>query len=221
MELDIKDEKLVFTYESIEYSIPGELYPLTSKNLDDISLTSMYDFFEIQDAKLLRILDNIPLEMGRCYENSEKIYQALKANDYDARFYSGWLFTGKEPPIHHAWIIVEVQGKQHLIDSTNNKIVSTLAKKINKSQPAKDRDESRKIFAELYQQELKKRKRNTDRITTGKPPKGFAYLGVESNFEETLALFLELIKIKDHPSYRGGMKLGGDSKLQEQLRNRG
>ena len=90
--------------------IPSVMWPLTGPP----EVFHWNNCQEISDAKVAEIVNTIPYVIGHCYTNAEKVTAALCAAGYDAKFYSGWMFiSGAEPPLHHAWTVLN---GTHIID---------------------------------------------------------------------------------------------------------
>lgn len=217
MEFLMQEEKTTFKLENEELiEIPTQYYPMPKDSILEIQYRG---FTPIRDARILRIIDETSLKIGRCFENSHHLCTALKKNGYDARYFTGWLFPRGGKPIFHAWVILLHDGEKHFIDSTFMKILDATTKKLEARNNKKVvMSEDREDMASLFMEQMKKKKRNTDRIYSGTPISGSIYFGSESTKEEAFTLYQELIKLKDHPSYQGGMKLGGDSLFQTMVR---
>lgn len=216
MKLRNKDGIWKFSENFVAYSIPSRLYPIY--NGVNAEMMNSEGFSEITDKKILQIINSVELKLGRCYENCNKVQQYLERAGYSVEYYSGWLFLNKDAmPVHHAWLVLREADKKFLIDTTDLKLISAVRKKLDEM-PGTDANTTRENYKKLRKEESKRRSKNTDRIITGVPVDKYIYIGVKNTFEDTVEQFKELAKIQNHPSYTGGMNLGGDSKLQQEMK---
>ena len=85
-------------------SIPSDYYPLFS---NDMKVFTCDNTSEFTDNSILEKIDNVKYEIGRCYGNSEKIYDLIK-DDCNVEAYEGWLFVDiSQYPVHHSWLVID------------------------------------------------------------------------------------------------------------------
>lgn len=104
------------------YTFPSALYQMPNKG--KMSCFHPGNMEELDDGgRLDKALDGVPLELGKCYSNAEKIIGALHNDGYEkehtVEYYGGWILQANgDKLIHHAWVVID--GKS-IIDASIKK----------------------------------------------------------------------------------------------------
>lgn len=219
MDFIVKPEGFIFKLQGdVTVDIPSKYYPMPEESLMEVQFTG---FSKIQNARILRIIDETPLKIGRCFENSQILHEKFLKMGFESQYFAGWMFPAGGKPIFHAWLVLLHQGEKFLIDSTYHKLLNEVLQKLRRKygENLPSMNEMREEMAELFSEGLRKKKRNSDRIYTGTPMPGGVYVGCRSSVKEAFHVYQELIRLKEHPSYTGGMRLGSDSLFQDMVKN--
>lgn len=121
MQIINKSSRIIVKIPNATISIPSPMYPLESENF---RLFTESNTSEITDKNIINIFDSLEFQLGRCFTNSEKLYNALREAGYPAEQYVGWVFTGNELPVHHSFVVLD----NHILDTT----ISFLSQDIEK-----------------------------------------------------------------------------------------
>lgn len=95
-----------------EIKIPSQKYPVKG-----IPIIFDRDNTEpINDERIKTIFDGFDPKIGRCYDNSDRLYQQLIQSGIEPKrlkIYVGWLFIFGGEPIHHSMVVVD---DKHILD---------------------------------------------------------------------------------------------------------
>lgn len=213
--------KLYHADESFNKSIlmPTEYYPLPN---DNFQVFSDSNTTELEDCRIITLLDTIPYRIGRCYSNSDAVMEAFSNNGVqDANVFCGWMFMSPHSlPLHHCWVVL---GDNHVIDFANDQhsshkfIMDTYGKDAVEQFSM---DDWREAFVEYRRQSV--HWKNSDRCKFG-ITNGRLYVGckVSSGMGEALSCYQALKrKYPDHETDRN-LQANGLNKLQNKLSDAG
>lgn len=104
--LNIRNGKMFFTIDGKVNKFGSKEFPLGSRgqSLFTSATTENGDYDNV--AKVIEN-SNWEHKNGYCYTNAEVLHHAFVAHGIEAKYYSGWVFTSPQYPIHHAWVVVD------------------------------------------------------------------------------------------------------------------
>ncbi len=195
-----------FQIGNAKHRIGSKLFPITDRRR--IRVFAAENTSEINIPALAKKLDRIRYESGFCYTNSSYVLRAGVSLALPVEFYAGWLFIGREYPIHHAWVVL----CDSVIDMGFSRREMELLRQVDYSKPSW----REKVAPEILRLERMNLSPTTDRIF-GKVPGQMIYVGCPDNAENARRAFRILVsRYPGHPSYRG-TSLSRGSKLQQVL----
>lgn len=103
--IEIKNGKIYFSIGKDKHVFGSKVYPVGSRGFSIFTADGVKGDYPEVAAAIER--GNWKHRNGYCYTNAEILHQAFLAYGVDAKYYSGWIFTGAAYPVHHAWVVVE------------------------------------------------------------------------------------------------------------------
>lgn len=193
--------------------VPTALYPL---NKTEFKIFKSTNTEEIKDKQVCSLIDKIEYKIGKCYQNSQNIYDILSKNGYDVKMYVGWLFLGESVfPVHHAWCVLN---DKHIIDLADD---FTAMLKQNGINSVKDTGlQSVRSNALLEFTKKTKGLKNSERCgVLGKCSNFLYYVGSECFAEEGRKIYRDLVTLyPDHECQRNVNSSTGLNNFQSILK---
>lgn len=215
--IDVKEREREFFFtinEKSKYKIPSKMFPLSSKQKNAVFTEDLTVPFE--NEVFFKLIDELSLEIGRCYTNTEKIRQVAEQLGLNAYYFSGWIFRADDMPKHHAWLMIKHEdGTVSIVDS----LKENLFRKSVEFMPENIDEDIRKAYALAVKEATIKYPRNSEQIIIGQVLNGFIYVGSEDSYRNAQKIYQDLVsKFPNHPAYkRDGDNIHGRSKLQEEM----
>lgn len=143
-----------------------------------------------EDTAVLEIFDSIKYRIGRCYQNSKRLRDALVAGGYDAKTYVGWLFTSaSDTPIHHCWVVLD---GDVVLDLSDDFTVMLGGENKKNFKPNASRGEAIEAIASFHQS-AQKQKNSIRCFPVGLPTPFLLYIGSECEAERGVRIYNELV----------------------------
>jgi len=201
--VDIKNNKLQFTFNKDKHIVGSKMFPVAKKNniqIFDATNTSKCEYKDVQD--LLKSVGWKHVN-GKCYSNAEALYDAFEYCGYDAKYYAGWLWIGAGYPIHHAWVVVD--------DSVFDIAYHLTSQKVLIEQELSGKD----IYSKENVREIKRLMRINhpvgENFIWGEVPEIMMYVGSEDTPDGARDRYTKMMKqFPNHPSYDTMERNGGD-----------
>lgn len=196
--IKIEKNKILLKMEDVNVKIPSQLFPLNGP----IEIFDSQNTENCQDEHILTIYDSIKPEIGRCYTNTERLYNAFLNEGINTTPYVGWMFTGEDFPVHHAFLVYE---NKYVFDFVADLKLNDI-KKIH----AESKDDARIQVASFISSRLEMK--NSERFTNGKVDPFYFYVASKCMPDKGIEIFRKLMKSHPkHPAYEHY----GVSKTQE------
>lgn len=175
-----------------EIKIPSQKHPLTR-----LPMIFNCDNTEPLNNELVQsIYDGFNPKIGRCYDNSEQLYQRLIQSGIEQKrlkIYVGWLFIFGGEPIHHAMIVLD---DKYVLDYGVYQYFDDIAATADVIKP-----NGRKEFIQRLKSELEGKPHSQSRIF-GKAIKSINYVVSEGSGQEGIQIRNRLIKaFPNHPAF--------------------
>lgn len=187
-----------------ECTIPASMYPMPNVRVSP-SIFHKGNTKDLEDdGELARILDeaDVKPQMGKCYSNAEKVYDALQASGYTSHhkveYFSGWMtLLDTIGWHHHAWIVVD---DQSVIDLTHE-VAGPLIEMQEKARAGKQIGVKRENLVKEIKRFEAQSHSFRERFSYGCCD-SWCYIGVPSDKEEAIISFRDVMaKYPEHPSY--------------------
>lgn len=197
-------------YEVEDIKIPSPEFPLYDK--PEVFYYENTKF--LLDFDIIQLIDEVEFELGKCFDNVERLFYKFKENNKKVQPYVGWLIMlGDEMPTLHCWAVYKNKYLIDLSDSLDKCIIQM------KDVEFKNEDERRKYLIDFvqYQSTLK----NSDRCTLGVSSFRHYYIGSKCTVEQAKNFYINLMqKYPFHRSLVAGTNASGRSPLQQILESK-
>lgn len=194
--------------------VPSRMYPLAN-NEDGIKYEIFCPWntedFEA-DSTAAGIFDNTELLMGKCYTNTERLVDALRAAGINAESYVGWLFMGEgELPVHHAFVVVDGNKVIDYAAYFTNDRIAEIDKKA-----ASSKKSPRELMVEQYLEIYKLP--HHEALGYGKVKEPYLYIATKCSPDEGRKMYNEMMQAyPDHICYRNLKSSTSASAMQEDI----
>lgn len=199
--LRVKNGKIYFDFKNDKHIFGSKTYPVGKKGLSlFFNQEAESEFREVSDT-IER--SNWKHRNGYCYTNAEILLEAFHASGVEAKYFSGWVFTGVGYPVHHAWVVVGDKVYDLSIHLPS-------IKKITEQNLEGKNPYDKKSVAEV---KALKDVRNPihENFVWGVVPELMIYVGSEETPTSARAKYNTAMKnTPNHPSYRSMAKKVGD-----------
>jgi hypothetical protein len=192
---EIKNGKMYFTVKGEEYQFGTKLYPLGSRG-------HIFHHENTEGGKYLEVAESIERsnwkhKTGHCYTNAEILHKTFLAHGIKAKYFSGWVFTAPDFPIHHAWVVVDNDVYDIAVNVVSqNRMIEQV---INGIDPYSK--ESIKEIAEIEKNYYP----IVDYFNWGKVDGHMIYVGSENTPNGARLQYnkaIDYVGVENHPSYR-------------------
>lgn len=189
--------KFSFRVHGESHVIGSKLYPVTAKERASAFANGVTEGGNHVDVAEWLNKSNWEFKSGYCYTNAEILQKVFTEMGIDAKYYSGWVFTGVGFPIHHAWVVVDGNVYDISIHVTSQLLMYEQVKAgidIRGREAVKEIKESMDISRPVQ-----------EHFVWGKVPDHMCYVGNEDTPESARKNYARAIKsagdVSKHPSY--------------------
>lgn len=167
--------------------VPSVMYPLNGA----CEVFTYRNTKRVDDEAVLACFDSVRYKIGRCYDNAERLAQALKEAGFDAVPYVGWAFVADgETPVHHCWVVLNGEAVLDLGDDYTAMLSDENAKYFEVVQSI---EEKRELIAS-FQLAARKVKNRQRCYPVGTPTPFLYYVGSPCDPEEGRRIYCRLMQ---------------------------
>lgn len=213
--ITIKENRVIVKgMEEGNIVVPSRMFPLAD-NHDGVKYELFCPWntedFEA-DSVAAEVFDNTELLMGKCYSNTEKLVEGLRAVGINAESYVGWLFMGEnELPVHHAFVVVDGNKVIDYAAYFTKERIEEMDKMIKNSQKS-----SRELMVEQYMRVYQMPHHIA--LGYGKVKEPFMYIATKCSPNDGRKMYNEMIKMyPDHICYQNLKSSTSASAMQEDI----
>lgn len=211
-EIIINEDNILFRTQGIDYSIPSDLFPLSSTQYIILNANNTE---KLKNKRMAEIFNKQEYLIGRCYTNAETLYKLLLqklVSKSHLKYMVGWLFIGPGIPIHHAMLLYKNKYVLDLSPILSGKYQKGYYSDVRRMYPNCNTQEVYMKWYTKFQKEP-----NIIKGTFGKMKEDCFFIGCESTKENAIQLWNTLIdKYPDHPAYTN-IDEDGTTPIQRQL----
>ena len=193
----VSNGKFSFCLRGEKHIIGSKLYPVTAKDKASGFANGVTEGFHHLGIAEMINKSNWEFKSGYCYTNAEVLCKVFNEMGIDAKYYSGWVFTGLSMPIHHAWVVVDGNVYDISIHMTSQYLMMEQA---NQGLDLRSKEAVRAV-----KESMSKTKPIQDHFVWGKVPDHMFYVGNEDTPESARKNYAKAINasgdVSNHPSY--------------------